>query len=346
MNRTLFGTLPDGREVYAYTLKNQNGTTLEVIPFGCRIIKLLTKDRNGQLGDVVLGHRTLEEYYGNDFHGSFIGRYGNRIGNASFTLNGVTYQLEKNDGNNTLHGGTGGYHQVLWDVDTVDDTAEEPFIVFKHTSPDGDEGYPGALNITVRYTVSKKDEIVMEYMAEADQETIFNPTNHSFFNLSGNHQKDVLDTELKIFASKTTAVSDDLIPTGEILKVEGTPLDFQKAKKLGQDMFNEAHTIKMNGGFDHNYCVDGEDFRKMAEVYEPESGRFMEVYSCLPGIQLYTFNNAAGVNKDGSEMKAHSALCLETQFYPDSPNHSEFPFESVKPGEAFGCKTVYKFTVK
>ena len=341
-----FVTLSDGREVTLYTLENKNGLTLETIPYGCRIVRLLTKDRNGVKGDVVLGHNTLEEYLGGNFQGTFVGRYANRIGKATFTLNGKSYQLAKNDGENTLHGGPGGYHQVLWNVDQVQD-GDEPSIVFSYVSPDGDEGYPGKLEMTVTYTLTADDGLAMEYRAVSDQETPFNPTNHSFFNLSGDPQKDVLDTSLTIHASHVTEVTDDLIPTGKLLPVAGGPLDFTSGKKLGADMFSEDHLIALCGGFDHNFCVDGTGFRKFAEAWEPESGRVMEVFSDLPGVQLYTFNRAGGLmGKDGNPMRPHTSFCLETQFYPDSVNHKEFPFAFLKPGEQFVSKTVYRFSAK
>ena len=345
IEKTIFGKLPDGQKIGLYTLTNKNGMTLEVTPYGCRIIRLLVPDRNAILGDTLLGHKTLEEYLGTNFHGSFIGRYANRIGNAEFTLNGTTYKLDKNDGGNSLHGGTGGYHQILWAVEETTD-GDEPSITFSHVSPDMDEGYPGTLDMKVQYTLTADNTLRLQYTANTDKETVFNPTNHAFFNLSGDYQKDILDTELTLNASKTTLISDDLIPTGEIAAVAGTALDFTKPKKLGADMFSQEKTIAMNGGFDHNFCVDGEGFRKFGEAYEPDSGRVMEVYSDLPAVQLYTFNKANGCNKDGSEMKPHTAFCLETQYYPDSPNKPEFPFETVKPGTAFQSTTEYRFSTR
>lgn len=341
-----FGQLPDGKAADLYILKNQSGATLQVTPYGCRVISLLMPDKNGVLGDVVLGHRTLPEYFCANYQGTFVGRYANRIGGASFTLNGKEYPLAKNDGENTLHGGPGGYHQVLWKVEeTVN--GDEPSILFSHFSPDGDEGYPGNLSMTVRYTLTQDNQVVMEYTGTCDQETPFNPTNHSFFNLSGNHQKDVLDTVLSIAASQVTEVSDDLIPTGKLLPVAGTPLDFTQEKSLGKDMFAQDHLIQLCQGFDHNFCVDGTGFRKIAQAYELESGRVMEVYSDLPGVQLYTFNTVDGlIGKDGMPMLPHTAFCLETQFYPDSVHHENFPFSYLTPNQTFQTKTVYKFSVK
>ena len=315
VEKTVFGTLSDGREAALYTLKNAAGMTLVVTPYGCRIIQLLVPDKDGNLGDVVLGHRTLEEYFGANYQGTFVGRYANRIGGAEFTLNGKTYTLAKNDGNNTLHGGPGGYHQVLWDAQAQD--GDEPSITFTHTSPDGDEGYPGTLQMTVTYTLKKDNTLALRYDAVCDQETPFNPTNHSFFNLSGDPQKDVLGTYLTINSKASTAVSDD-------------------------------HLIQLNGGFDHNFCVEGEGFRKHAEAYEPESGRVMEVWSDLPGVQLFTFNKPDDglVGKDGKPMQPHTALCLETQFYPDSVHHENFPFQYLQPGVPFSTTTEYRFSVK
>lgn len=346
VEKTIFGALPDGREAALYTLKNAGGMTLVTTPYGCRIIQLLVPDKQGSLGDVVLGHRTLEEYFGSNYQGTFVGRYANRIGGASFELNGKTYTLAKNDGNNTLHGGPGGYHQVLWTAETQD--GEEPSITFTHESPDGDEGYPGNLKLKVTYTLKKDNTLSLRYDAVCDQETPFNPTNHSFFNLSGDPQKDVLGTYLTINAKESTAVSDDLIPTGEIVSVLGGPLDFTSPKKLGDNMFADDHLIQLCGGFDHNFCVEGQGFRKFAQAYEPESGRVMEVWSDLPGVQLYTFNkpDEGLVGKDGSPMKPHSALCLETQFYPDSVHHGNFPFQYLQPGQPFSTVTEYRFSVK
>lgn len=346
VEKKLFGTLPDGREVPSYTLKNAAGMTLVATPFGCRILQLLVPDKEGKLGDVVLGHRTLEEYYGANFQGTYVGRYANRIGGAQFTLNGKTYTLSKNDGENTLHGGPGGYHQVLFDAQVQD--GEEPSISFTHESPDGDEGYPGNLKVKVTYTLKKDNTLALQYDAVCDQATPFNPTNHSYFNLTGDPQKDVLGTYLTLNATRSTTVSDDLIPDGGFVSVLGGPLDFTSPKKLGDDMFAQDKLIQLCGGFDHNFCVDGEGFRKFGEAYEPESGRVMEVWSDLPGVQLFTFNKPDDglVGKDGKPMQPHTALCLETQFYPDSVHHENFPFQYLQPGVPFSTTTEYRFSVK
>lgn len=342
----LFGTLPDGRAVQAYALQNENGMTLEVIPYGCRVVKLLTPDRFGEFGDVVLGHKTLKEYLGANYQGAVIGRYGNRIANGAFSLGGRTYALTPNNGKHSLHGGPGGFHQVLWEVAHVDD-CENPAITFSYVSPDGEEGFPGRLHTVVRYSVTKENEWTVEYMADTDQETVFNPTQHAYFNLSADHSKPVLNTRLSICAGQITEVSEDLIPTGNLLPVAGTPFDFQAERPLGEGLFATVPLIKACGGYDVNFCVSGENYRPIAKAYEPESGRVMEVFSCMPGVQLYTFNQgSSGRNKDGSEMKPHTAFCLETQYYPDAPNQKGFPFETLRPGETFGSKTTYAFSIK
>ncbi len=341
-----FGPLPDGREASLYTLKGKGGLTVEVTDYGCRIHRLWAPDKSGALGDVVLGHRTLPEYFGENYQGALVGRYANRIGKAVFSLEGETYPLSKNDGENSLHGGPGGYHQVLWQAQVQD--GPEPKITFTHTSPDGDEGYPGTLKMQVTYTVTEDNSLSLEYTGVSDKPTPFNLTNHSFFNLTGDPQGKIFGTTLQINAQKVTAVSDDLIPTGELLPVAGGPLDFTAPKPLGQDMFCGDHLMQVCGGYDHNFCLEGEGFRKIAEACEPVSGRVMEVWSDLPGVQLYTFNKVPTplVGKDGLPMQPHTAFCLETQFYPDSPNQPGFPSCILTPGEPFVTKTVYRFSAR
>ena len=238
VEKTVFGTLSDGREAALYTLKNAAGMTLVVTPYGCRIIQLLVPDKDGNLGDVVLGHRTLEEYFGANYQGTFVGRYANRIGGAEFTLNGKTYTLAKNDGNNTLHGGPGGYHQVLWDAQAQD--GEEPSITFTHTSPDGDEGYPGTLQMTVTYTLKKDNTLALRYDAVCDQETPFNPTNHSFFNLSGDPQKDVLGTYLVKLSAKHLSVEDNR-SVNTLLHTIG---DFERVSDHAVNIIKTAQEIR------------------------------------------------------------------------------------------------------
>lgn len=347
VEKSVFGALPDGREAPLYTLRARSGMTLVTTPYGCRILSLLVPDKMGRLGDVVLGHRSLEEYFGADFQGAFVGRYANRIGGGEFTLDGKTYTLPKNDGANTLHGGPGGYHQVLWDAQVLEE-GDEPSIAYTYESPDGEEGFPGNLKLRVVYTLKQGNVLSLEYTGTSDAPTPFNPTNHAFFNLSGDPQKEVLDTWLQLNAPETTTVSDDLIPDGGIVSVLGGPLDFTQGKALGQDMFAGDHMIQLCGGFDHNFCVAGEGFRLFGQAEEPATGRVMEIWSDLPGVQLYTFNSVGEgiLGKDGLPMKPHSAFCLETQFYPDSVHHENFPFQYLRPDQPFTTKTEYRFSVK
>lgn len=341
-----FGTLPDGRTAHAYTLRGKGSLELTATDYGCRILHLMAEDRNGVPGDMLLGHNTLEEYFGANYQGAAIGRVGNRIGGACFTLEGQEYHLAQNDGENSLHGGPGGFHQALWQAEVKD--GDEPEIIFTLESPDGEEGFPGNIKVQISYWVQAENVLSITYRAETDKLTLFNPTNHSFFNLSGDPQKDVLGTFLTLNAQQVTAVSDDLIPTGGLLSVAGGPLDFRTHKKLGDDMFSDDHLIRLCGGFDHNFCLDGTGYRKIAEAYEPDSGRIMEVFTDMPGVQLYTFNRPEEglTGRDGKPMAPHTAFCLETQFYPDTVHHENFPGGYLRPGEEFVSRTSYKFSVK
>lgn len=345
MKTSIFGKLPDGTEVPVYTLQNGSGMTMEVIPYGCRIISLYVKDREGTAGNVILGHRTLEEYYA-DYHGAVIGRYANRIKAGKFTLNGKTYQLEKNDGDNSLHGGPGGFHNVMWTVEETAPRDGAAEITFTYTSADGEEGFPAELQTTVKYTLTADNTLRIDYTAKSDAETVVNLTNHAYFNLSGKHDRDILDTELVIYAPFATEKDAQLIPTGKLIPVSGKALDFTVTKPLGQDMFSTEKTVSQCGGYDHNFCVEGKGFRRFAQAYDPSSGRVMDVYCDLPGVQLYTFNEAFGTNSDGMPMKPHTAFCLETQYYPDSPNQPSFPFTTVKPGAPLVTRTEYHFSTK
>lgn len=340
----IFGFLPDGREVMAYTLKNTNGLEFEVIPYGCRLIKILTKDRDGKVGDIILGHDQLDDYYGHNFHGSFVGPCANRISKGSFELDGVIYKLDKNNGNNTVHSGEQGLHQVLWNVVEIIDT-ETPSIRFSYEKKDGECGFPGNLVINVTYSLSSDNTITMSYLGKSDKKTIFNPTNHSFFNLSGDFSQTILNTELMIDADYITEVNDELIPTGQLISVKNTPYDFSHLKKIGKDIYSQDHGLVTNGGYDHNYCLNGQGFRKVAQAYDPKSGRNMDVYTDMPGLQLYTFNRATPlVGKNGIPFSNHSAFCLETQFYPDSIHQPTFPFQVLESNKPLETVTGYHFS--
>ncbi len=347
ISEAIFGTLPNGAAVKSYTLENAAGASLTVTPYGCRILRLRMPDRNGILGDVVLGHETLPEYFGADFHGACIGRYANRIGGAKMRIDGVICVLDQNDGRNSLHGGRGGFHQTVFEVRAVGE-GEDPSVTFGYLSPDCEESYPGALSVEVRYTLTRDNALVLEYRGETDRKTVFNPTNHAFFNLSGDCSKPILDTVLSIRAAQVTEVRDDLIPTGKLLPLAGTALDFRAPKPIGQDIGDSDPLMVKCGGYDHNFCLEGEGFREVASAWDPESGRAMTVLTDQPGLQLFTMNSVVegSKNRDGSPMQPHRAFCLETQFYPDSPNRPEFPFRYVEPDKPFESRTEYRFSVK
>ncbi|MFI3324693.1 MAG: aldose epimerase family protein [Clostridia bacterium] len=344
IKKTSFGKLPCGKEVDCYIMKNASGAELHVLNYGLRVQTLLVPDKNGKLTDVVLGYDSIDNYLGADYQGAFVGRYANRIGDATFSIGNETYVLDKNDNENSLHGGPTGYHQHLWNVQSIND-GDEPKMTFMHTSPDGHEGFPGNLELEITYTLTKTNEVVFEYSAKTDKATPFNPTNHSFFNLSGDHNKEVDEVFLTINSTKSTEVAENLIPNGNIVSIAGTVLDFSKGKKIGQDIHSTEKVVAMCQGFDHNYCVDGESFRTMAKAFDQTTGISMEVLSDMPGIQLYTFNGGNGnTGKKGAIMGDHTAFCLETQFYPDSVNKPSFPYSPVTPSAPFYSKTVYKFS--
>lgn len=347
ITKSLFGTMPDGTPVDLYVLSGENGLSAEVIALGCRIVRLSAPDREGKCVNVVLGYDTLAEYVENrDYQGTAVGRYANRIGGASFSIDGKTYSLAKNDGENSLHGGPTGFAHRVWTVKESGDTPDGPSITFSYTSVDGEEGFPGTLTAEVTYTVTKDNALRIAYHAVTDATTPVNLTNHAFFNLTGDASRPILSHELQIHADKITAVREDLIPTGEYITVAGTPYDFNTPKTIGRDMGADDAMLKKCGGYDHNFVINGEGLRKAAEVYEPESGRVMEVYTDLPGMQLYTANSLSGKGHGGVSFIDHGALCLETQFFPDSPNHPEFPFRFLKPGESFDSVTTYRFLTR
>lgn len=340
--------MQDGTPVYIYTLENKSGMKAEIIPYGCRIVRLWTPDKNGVFGDMIMGHDDLTSYCAiGDCHGAAIGRYANRIAKAEMQLNGTTYKLHVNEGKNLLHGGKEGFHYKLWDVTKVTDS-DTPSIGFQYISKDGEEGFPGNVTTTVTYTLAADNALQIEYSAVTDKETAVNLTNHSYFNISGDMTKDVLSQLLYINADHYTAADDELIPTGELVPVTGTPFDFTTSKTIGQDISADDRLLKLCGGYDHNFALNGSGMKKAAELYDAESGRVMEVFSDLPGMQLYTANGFGenSFTKNGVKMQAHHAVCLETQFYPDSVHQPNFPFSFLKPGEQFKSTTIYKFSVK
>jgi aldose 1-epimerase len=348
VTRAPYGRMPDGAAVDVYTLTNANGMEVRAITYGAFVVSLRVPDRQGQLDDVVLGFDTLEGYLKSGSHmGSVIGRYGNRIANAKFTLDGKTYALAANDGVNHIHGGVKGFDRYVWAAKEVR-RGGDVGVAFTLVSPDGDEGYPGRLATTVTYTLTRRNELVVDYSATTDKPTLVNLTQHSYFNLAGQANGDILDHELTIHAGRYTPVVAGLIPTGELASLDGSPLDFRKAARIGARIDQDDPQLQLGRGYDHNYVIDrkGPGLVPAARVADPKSGRVMEVRTTEPGIQLYTGNwLGEETGKGGRVYPKRSGFCLETQHYPDSPNRPEFPSTVVRPGHAYRSQTVFAFSV-
>lgn len=316
-----------------YTLTNNNGVEVSITNYGGAIRSIKVPDRNGVLGDVVLGYDTIEEYMRNPrYLGALIGRHANRIAGGKFSLNGIEYQLAQNNGENHLHGGPKGFDKRVWNA-----TETAVGLHLEYFSPDGEENYPGNLSVAVDYSLNDDNELRIDYHATTDKDTIINLTNHSYFNLGGHGQGTILDHELTLRAASFTPVGDDLIPTGEIRSVDGTSMDFRTGRVIE------------NGGYDHNFALDGwsrGSIRSVARLRDPKSGRVMEVFTTQPGMQFYSGNFLDGslIGKGGVPYEQYAALCLETQHYPDSPNHQNFPSTVLRVGETYHESTIYKFT--
>lgn len=342
-----FGTSPEGHDAFLYSLISE-GVEVRITNYGGAITAVNVPDKRGKPGDVVLGYETLAEYARNPrFLGALIGRCANRIAQGKFTLNGVTYQLVQNNGPNHLHGGIKGFDKVVWDAsETVEDG--QAVLRLRYFSRDGEEEYPGNLKVDVTYTLSDKHELEIEYQAVTDKPTIVNLTNHSYFNLAGTGT--ILNHELTLNADAFTPIGADLIPTGEIRDVEDTPMDFLNRTAIGKLIEDPYEQLAFAGGYDHNFVL--RDFtglmRRAASVYEPTSGRTLEVLTTQPGIQFYSGNFLDGTlkGKRGVGYEKHAGLCLETQHFPDSPNHPHFPTTVLKPGDEFRQKTVLRFGVE
>lgn len=349
VERQLFGVLPDGTEVFSYTLKNINGLEMKVINYGGIITSLSVPDKDGNIEDIVMGHNELAPYLkDNPFFGALVGRYGNRIAGGEFTLDDKVYELETNNGPNHLHGGSEGFDKKFWDI--------EPFknkygmgLKLSCLSPDGDQGYPGSLLVHVTYFLSSDNTLEIDYTATTSKKTVVNMTQHSYFNLSA-MKDDILNQELVINADRYLVVDRSLIPTGEQREVSNTPFDFRSPKEVGQDINSKNEQMEFGHGYDHCWVLNASDEKIpfAASLYDPTSGRFMEVFTTEPGIQLYTGNFLDGskVGKNGEKYVLNGALCLETQHYPDSPNQPDFPSTELNPGETYHTITAMKFSVK
>jgi aldose 1-epimerase len=349
LGKAAFDTEIDGRSVSLYTLESGNGIWLQVTNYGLRVVSLWTPDKNGNYADVATGYQTIERYINNDgerFLGPVVGRYANRIANGTFHLDGTEYRLPLNNNGQTLHGGLHGLDRVVWDVESSSGNA----ISFSYLSPNGDEGFPGALRISVEYRLTPANEFTITYVAETDKPTVVNLSNHAFFNLKGEGNGQITDHVLTINAGYTTPVDSLLIPSGDITPVDGTPFDFRTATPIGERIDNDNLQLKNGRGYDHNWVLNrttDSEVEKAVTVYEPASGRVLEVFTDQPGLQFYSGNFFDGkVNgKYGKPIGFREAFALETQKFPDSPNHANFPSTRLNPGETYRHTCIYKFSV-
>nr|WP_295871231.1 aldose epimerase family protein [uncultured Chitinophaga sp.] len=333
----------DGQEVLQYTLRNAAGMEVKILNYGGIVTDIITPDKQGQKANVVLSYDSLSGYQqkGQPYFGALIGRYANRIANAKFKLDGKEYTLAANDHGNTLHGGIKGFDKVVWTATQAGDSS----LQLEYTSKDGEEGYPGTMKATVVYTLTPDNALKIQYTATTDKATPVNLTNHSYFNLSGGKDSTILNQELELKASRYTPVNDKLIPTGQLTPVKGTMMDFTTPKKVGKDI------AAVKGGYDHNFVLDkaAGSLETVATLYDPASGRFMEMSTTEPGVQFYSGNFLDGTlsnTRGGQKYVQHAGLCLEAQHFPNSPNQSDFPSVILKPGETYQQTTVYKFSTK
>jgi len=348
LSNEAFETTTDGKPVELYTLKNGD-IVLQVTNFGGRVVALWTPDKNGKYNDIVLGYDSIEKYIhnkGERFLGPIVGRYANRIAKGQFTLDSVVYQVPINNNGQSLHGGLKGLDMVVWQVDTVTNSA----IKLSYTSPDKEEGYPGTVKITMVYELTKDNAFKITYSATTDKPTVINLSHHGLFNLKGESNGTILDNVLTLNASAITPIDSVLIPTGEILSVDNTPFDFRQPTAIGQHINESNEQLKNGSGYDHNWVIDrktNSEVEQAAVLYEPNSGRVMEVWTDQPGIQFYSGNffDGKAMGKHGPQ-RYREALALETQKFPDSPNHSNFPSTRLNPGETYTQTCIYKFSVK
>ena len=351
MTHKSFGKTPDGAEITLYTLTNANGMEVGIINYGAIVVSIKVPDRGGKIGDVVLGFDSLDGYEAeNPFFGAIVGRYGNRIAKGEFKLNGKTYTLAKNNGPNSLHGGNKGFNKVVW---TARDASKPglPGVHLTYISKDGEEGYPGNLTVDVTYTLTAQNELKIDYSLTTDKDTVANVTNHSYFNLAGEGSGDILKHEIMLAADKFTPVDDTLIPTGELKPVAGTPFDFRKPTAIGARIEQDDQQLKYGKGYDHNWVLNraaGAPISLAARLHDPSSGRTLEVWTTQPGVQFYSGNFLDGTihGKSGHVYGLRSGLCLETQHFPDSPNHPNFPTTTLKAGAHFRSTTIFKFSAK
>lgn len=350
VERAPFGITFSGVPVELFTLRNSRGVEVRLISYGGAVVSIRTPDRHGQLAEVTLSHDSLEEYEADAMAtGALIGRCANRIANGRFTLDGIEYQLSTNVGKDHLHGGVRGFQRVVWGAEPFE-AVSDVGVEFSHTSPDGEEGYPGTLQVRVKCTLTHRDELVFDYHATTDRATPVNLTQHSYFNLGGDSVDDILEHELTIAASRFTPMSARLIPTGEIRAVAGTPFDFTTAHRIGERIGEDNEQLRSGRGYDHNFVLDGEQGHDRiafaARLHSPRSGRTLEVHTTEPGIQIYSGNALGGGDtpgEQGSRFRPYGAVALETQHFPNAPNEPRFPSIILRPDETYSSRTVYRF---
>jgi aldose 1-epimerase len=348
-----FGSLSSGQKVDLYTLTNDKGMIVTITNYGATVVSIKVPDRAGHVDDITHGFDTPQDYEaGKAYFGATVGRYGNRIAHGAFSLDGKAYTLPKNDGDNTLHGGITGFNKRIWNAKEVP-SKEGVAVQFTYVSPDGEEGFPGTLTAMVVFTLHKdKNELRIDYSATTDKPTVVNLTNHSYFNLAGDNQGTILDQTMELKASKFTPVDSTLIPTGELRDVKNTPMDFTKPVAIGKRIDDDYEQLKFGHGYDHNWVLDkpldAKGPQLAAIAHDPKSGRELEVLTTEPGVQFYTGNFLDGTakGKGGALYQRRSAFCLETQHFPDSPNHANFPSTTLVPGKELHSTTIFRFSVK
>ncbi len=335
------------KETSKYTIANTKGMNADILSLGAIVAKLFVPDKNGNPADVLLGYDDIKGFKSDgSFQGAIVGRYGNRIGNSKFELDGIEYKLTSNEGSNQLHGGSNGFNKVEWTAEEVNDNS----VTLSYDSPDGEEGYPGNVKITVKYSITEDNELKIEYSGTTDKPTVLNPTNHCYFNLTGNPDNLIVDHVVRIDADYITPVNDQMIPTGELMSVDGTPMDFRSPKVVGEEIEADFEQLKLGGGYDHNFVLNNFNgsAKIAASVHDPVSGRVLEVITDQPGIQFYSGNflDQSTKGKGNKPMLKRSGLCLEAQGFPDSPNKPQFPSVVLRPDEVYIQTTIYKFSSK
>lgn len=336
----------NGKETNLFTLRNNFGLSAQVTNYGAALVEVMVPDKEGKFEDVVLGYENIADYQADKYyHGAIVGRYANRIGHGKFVIDNREYHLNCNNGQHALHGGPKGFGKVVWDA-----RMEGHQLVLTYLSDDGEEGYPGNLQVTVTYTLNDDNALVVDFLAETDQPTVVNLTNHAYFNLGGVPRRDITNHILWLNASQFTPKSPDGIPTGKFQRVSGTPLDFTNAKPIGRDIGASHPQLAIGLGYDHNFVLDKENqgLTKAAEVFDPSSRRCLEVLTTMPGVQFYTadYLGKGRPGKEGHVYQPREGFCLETQFFPDAPNKPQFPSTFLNPGDVFSHQTVYRFSVK